>query len=342
MLHVRLPFAMPYVFSALKIATTLAVIGAVVGEFVAAERGLGFLILFSTQFFKIHQAFAALVVLVAISLLLFLCCRDRAAAAGAVEPSGRAMSDVDGPAIHLPRSAAEARALRAAHPHAQPVGGATAAQLAWPRGRPRARRADRPARADRRGARRAARRCASTRADSPPRPSRCRGHPEDAGLRVALPALAAPIALIGSGAGAASGALGGNWCWPSATLGRRCWRSTPATCSAAAGDLPRRRPAGRGARAARRASRGAGEGRPQAGLQSDAGHGRDGRRRRRVRVAVGGGPDAAHRRCRRRGAPRRRRIRRLGGRDATLWPPGWCPATTRSRPRRADPTSPRG
>jgi NitT/TauT family transport system permease protein len=71
MLHVRLPFAMPYVFSALKIATTLAVIGAVVGEFVAAEKGLGFLILFSTQFFKIHHAFAALVMLVAISLGLF-------------------------------------------------------------------------------------------------------------------------------------------------------------------------------------------------------------------------------------------------------------------------------
>ena len=71
MLHVRLPFAMPYVFSALKIATTLAVIGAVVGEFVAAEKGLGFLILFSTQFFKIHHAFGALVMLVAISLALF-------------------------------------------------------------------------------------------------------------------------------------------------------------------------------------------------------------------------------------------------------------------------------
>jgi NitT/TauT family transport system permease protein len=71
MLHVRLPFAMPYVFASLKIATTLAVIGAVVGEFVAAERGLGFLILFSTQFFKIHHAFAALIMLVAISLGLF-------------------------------------------------------------------------------------------------------------------------------------------------------------------------------------------------------------------------------------------------------------------------------
>jgi NitT/TauT family transport system permease protein len=70
-LHVRLPFALPHLFSALKISSTLAVIGAVVAEFVAAERGLGFFIAFSTSFFKIPNAFAGLVVLVAISLVLF-------------------------------------------------------------------------------------------------------------------------------------------------------------------------------------------------------------------------------------------------------------------------------
>jgi NitT/TauT family transport system permease protein len=74
MMHIRLPFAVPYVFSALKISVTLAVIGAVVAEFVAAERGLGFFIAFSTSFFKIPQAFAGLVVLVALSLLLFRLC----------------------------------------------------------------------------------------------------------------------------------------------------------------------------------------------------------------------------------------------------------------------------
>jgi NitT/TauT family transport system permease protein len=74
MLHIRLPFAVPYIFSALKISTTLAVIGAVVAEFVAAERGLGFFIAFSTSFFKIPQAFAGLVILVAISLILFRLC----------------------------------------------------------------------------------------------------------------------------------------------------------------------------------------------------------------------------------------------------------------------------
>ena len=68
MLHIRLPFAVPYIFSALKISITLAIIGAVVAEFVAAEHGLGFFIMFSTSFFKIPQAFAGLAVLVALSL----------------------------------------------------------------------------------------------------------------------------------------------------------------------------------------------------------------------------------------------------------------------------------
>jgi NitT/TauT family transport system permease protein len=72
--HIRLPFALPYIFSALKIATTLSVVGAVVAEFVAAEHGLGFFIAFSTSFFKIPQAFAGLVVLVALSLVMFRLC----------------------------------------------------------------------------------------------------------------------------------------------------------------------------------------------------------------------------------------------------------------------------
>jgi NitT/TauT family transport system permease protein len=74
MLHIRIPFAVPYIFSALKISITLAIIGAVVAEFVAAEHGLGFFIMFSTSFFKIPQAFAGLVVLVALSLILFRLC----------------------------------------------------------------------------------------------------------------------------------------------------------------------------------------------------------------------------------------------------------------------------
>lgn len=69
--HVRLPFALPHLFAALRISTTLAIIGAVVAEFVAAEKGLGFFIAFSTSNFKIPTAFAGLAVLVTISLALF-------------------------------------------------------------------------------------------------------------------------------------------------------------------------------------------------------------------------------------------------------------------------------
>lgn len=71
MLNIRLPYALPYIFSALKISTTLAVVGAVVAEFVAAEQGLGYFIQFATSFFKINQSFAALIFLVAMSLAFF-------------------------------------------------------------------------------------------------------------------------------------------------------------------------------------------------------------------------------------------------------------------------------
>ena len=40
-LKVRLPNALPYLFSSLKVASTLAVIGAVIGEFVGGDSGLG-------------------------------------------------------------------------------------------------------------------------------------------------------------------------------------------------------------------------------------------------------------------------------------------------------------
>jgi len=69
--QIRLPYATPYIFSGLKISITLAVIGAVVAEFVAAEKGLGYFIQFSTSMFRLPQAWSGLVILVALSLALF-------------------------------------------------------------------------------------------------------------------------------------------------------------------------------------------------------------------------------------------------------------------------------
>jgi len=68
---VRLPSATPFVFSGLKMAITFSVIGAVVGEFVAADRGLGFLITSSTAFFRTPLAFGAVMLLSIIGIVLF-------------------------------------------------------------------------------------------------------------------------------------------------------------------------------------------------------------------------------------------------------------------------------
>jgi NitT/TauT family transport system permease protein len=70
-LQIRLPFAVPYILSGVKVAVTLAVIGAVVAEFVAANQGLGYMILYATSLFKLPQAFVALLILLCISLGLY-------------------------------------------------------------------------------------------------------------------------------------------------------------------------------------------------------------------------------------------------------------------------------
>jgi NitT/TauT family transport system permease protein len=69
--RIRLPSATPFVFSGLKMAITFSVIGAVVGEFVAADRGLGYLITSSTAFFRTPLAFGAVVLLAVIGIVLF-------------------------------------------------------------------------------------------------------------------------------------------------------------------------------------------------------------------------------------------------------------------------------
>ena len=68
---VRFPAALPYVFVGLKVAITLAVIGAVVGEFVGASKGLGYVIVASGQNANTSLAFAAIVLLSLMSILLF-------------------------------------------------------------------------------------------------------------------------------------------------------------------------------------------------------------------------------------------------------------------------------
>jgi NitT/TauT family transport system permease protein len=70
-IKIRFPTAMPHIFVGLKVAITFAVIGAVIGEFVGSEDGLGYLILVSTSQSRTPLAFAALVLLTVISIVLY-------------------------------------------------------------------------------------------------------------------------------------------------------------------------------------------------------------------------------------------------------------------------------
>jgi NitT/TauT family transport system permease protein len=67
----EIPAAMPVLLGGLKIGVTLAVIGAVVAEFVGADRGLGYLINLARGILDTPLLFVALATLVVIAVLLY-------------------------------------------------------------------------------------------------------------------------------------------------------------------------------------------------------------------------------------------------------------------------------
>jgi NitT/TauT family transport system permease protein len=69
--RLRLPVALPHLFTGCKVAITFAVIGSVIGEFVAAQDGLGYIILTSTAQSQTPLAFAAIILLTFLSVVLF-------------------------------------------------------------------------------------------------------------------------------------------------------------------------------------------------------------------------------------------------------------------------------
>jgi len=67
----EIPAAAPFLLGGLKIGSTLAVIGAVVGEFVGANEGLGFLVNLGRGLYDTALVFVALLVLITIALSLY-------------------------------------------------------------------------------------------------------------------------------------------------------------------------------------------------------------------------------------------------------------------------------
>ena len=69
--HIRIPAALPAFASGLRVATAVAPIGAVVGEWVGSSRGLGFYMLHANARMQIDIMFAALSLLCIVALMLY-------------------------------------------------------------------------------------------------------------------------------------------------------------------------------------------------------------------------------------------------------------------------------
>jgi NitT/TauT family transport system permease protein len=67
----RFPYAMPFIFAGMKVGVTMAMIGVIVGEFITAQAGLGYIIMFASSAGETATVLAAIVVLCVIGLVLY-------------------------------------------------------------------------------------------------------------------------------------------------------------------------------------------------------------------------------------------------------------------------------
>ena len=70
--YIQWPGSLPYVFSGMKVATILAVAGAVVGEFIASDRGLGYLMIQVQASLNTAAVFMAVLLITGLGVLLYL------------------------------------------------------------------------------------------------------------------------------------------------------------------------------------------------------------------------------------------------------------------------------
>jgi len=69
--NIGLPRTMPYFFASLKVAATLAFVGAVISETVASNRGIGNLMMIASSSFDVPLVFAGLFILAALGVALY-------------------------------------------------------------------------------------------------------------------------------------------------------------------------------------------------------------------------------------------------------------------------------
>jgi len=68
---VRLPYSLPYLFAGLKIASSFAVIGAIIAEFIGSSKGIGYIIKSSTYYSETDLTFAGIILASLIGLIFY-------------------------------------------------------------------------------------------------------------------------------------------------------------------------------------------------------------------------------------------------------------------------------
>jgi NitT/TauT family transport system permease protein len=71
-IKIQFPSALPYIFSGMKVSAILAIAGAIVGEFIGSDRGLGFLILSVQATIDTAAMFMAVILVAVIGVALYL------------------------------------------------------------------------------------------------------------------------------------------------------------------------------------------------------------------------------------------------------------------------------
>lgn len=68
--YIVIPSSMPWIMSGVRIGSSVCMVGAIIGEYIGASRGLGWMVTYASSFFQIKRVMACIVILMIIGLLV--------------------------------------------------------------------------------------------------------------------------------------------------------------------------------------------------------------------------------------------------------------------------------
>ena len=71
LMKIILPSSVPLLLSVMKVNIGLCLVGVIIGEFIGARKGLGYLIIYSSQTFKLTWVLMSIIILCIIAIILY-------------------------------------------------------------------------------------------------------------------------------------------------------------------------------------------------------------------------------------------------------------------------------